>query len=124
MNKILYEYGKKILNKQITEKRYILQYHDESFINSITELYGENTKTIFEKELLNIIDKLDIPTEYKEKLKVLQTEIIVRNKTKDDNYYFNWHFDDKKLIVNKKHNKGVLHNLENINEDDKNINVM
>jgi hypothetical protein len=121
MNKILYEYVKKILNKQITEKRYILQYHDESFINSITELDDENTKSIFEKELHNIIDSLDISTEYKEELKNLQTEIIVRYKTKDDNYYFNWHFDDKKLIVQKKHNKDVLHNLEIIYEDDKNI---
>jgi hypothetical protein len=89
MNKILYEYVKKILNKQITEKRYILQYHDESFINSITELDDENTKSIFEKELHNIIHSLDISTEYKDELKNLQTEIIVRNKTKDNNYYFN-----------------------------------
>jgi hypothetical protein len=121
MNKILYEYGVKILDKKIIEKRYITQYNNESFINTITKLDDENTKTIFEKELHNIIDNLDISTEYKEELKNLQTEIIVRNKTKDDNYYFNWHFDDKKLIVQRKHNKDVLHNLEIIYEDDKNI---
>jgi hypothetical protein len=121
MNKILYEYGKKILNKHITDKRYIIQHNDESFINTITELNEENTKAIFEKELYNIIDRLNIPIEYKEELKNLETEIIFRNKTKDDNYYFNWHFDDKKLIVHKKHNKDVLHNLEIIYEDNKNI---
>ena len=121
MNKVLYEYGVKILDKKIIEKRYILQYNDESFINSITELNEENTKSIFEKELHNIIDRLNIPSRYKEELKILQTEIIVRNKTKDDNYYFNWHFDDKKLIVHKKHNKNDLHDLEIIYEDEKNI---
>jgi hypothetical protein len=121
MNKILYEYGVKILDKKIIEKRYITQYNNESFINTITKLDDENTKTIFEKEIHNIIDNLDISTEYKEELKILETEIIVRNKTKDDNYYFNWHFDDKKLIVQRKHNKDVLHNLEIIYEDDKNI---
>jgi hypothetical protein len=121
MNKVLYEYGVKILDKKIIEKRYILQYNDESFINSITELNEENTKSIFEKELHNIIDRLNIPSGYKEELKILQTEIIVRNKTKDDNYYFNWHFDDKKLIVHKKHNKNDLHDLEIIYEDEKNI---
>jgi hypothetical protein len=121
MNKILHEYGVKIFDKEIIEKRYITQYNNESFINTITELDDENTKSIFEKELHNIIDILDISTEYKDELKNLQTEIIVRNKTKDDNYYFNWHFDDKKLIIHKKHNKDFLHNLEIIYEDDKNI---
>ena len=121
MNNILFNYGKKILNKHITDKRYITQYNDEIFINTISNLDEENTKTIFEKELHNIINSLDIPVEYKNQLKNLETEIIVRNKTKDDNYYFNWHFDDKKLIVHKKHNKNVLHNLKIIYEDDKNI---
>jgi len=120
MNKILHEYGVKIFDKEI-EKRHVSQYNNESFINTITELDDENTKSIFEKELHNIIDSLDISTEYKDELKNLQTEIIVRNKTKDDNYYFNWHFDDKKLIVHRKHNKDILHNLEIIYEDDKNI---
>jgi len=121
MNNILFNYGKKILNKHITDKRYITKYNDEIFINTISNLDEENTKTIFEKELHNIINSLDIPVEYKNQLKNLETEIIVRNKTKDDNYYFNWHFDDKKLIVHKKHNKNVLHNLKIIYEDDKNI---
>jgi len=121
MNNILFSYGKKILNKHITDKRYITKYNDEIFINTISNLDEENTKTIFEKELHNIINSLDIPVEYKNQLKNLETEIIVRNKTKDDNYYFNWHFDDKKLIVHKKHNKNVLHNLKIIYEDDKNI---
>jgi len=121
MNNILFNYGTKILNKHITDKRYITKYNDEIFINTISNLDEENTKTIFEKELHNIINSLDIPVEYKNQLKNLETEIIVRNKTKDDNYYFNWHFDDKKLIVHKKHNKNVLHNLKIIYEDDKNI---
>lgn len=121
MNNILFNYGTKILDKHITVKRYITQYNDESFINTIANLDEENTKTIFQKELHNIINSLDIPIEYKEELKILETEIIVRNKTKDDNYYFNWHFDDKKLIAHSKHNKDVLHNLEIIYKDDKNI---
>jgi len=121
MNNILFNYGTKILYKHIIDKRYITQYNDESFINTITEFDEENTKTIFEKELHNIINNLDIPIEYREELKNLETEIIVRNKTKDDNYYFNWHFDDKKLIVQSKKNKDSLHNLEIIYKDDKNI---
>jgi len=121
MNNILFNYGTKILNKHITDKRYITQYNDEIFINTITNLDEENTKTIFEKELHNIINSLDIPVEYKDELKNLETEIIVRNKTKDDNYYFNWHFDDKKLIVQNKKNKDTLYNLEIIYEDNKNI---
>ena len=35
MNKILYNYGKKILNQEILDKRYILQYNDNIFINNI-----------------------------------------------------------------------------------------
>ena len=31
-------------------------------------------------------------TEYKEELKKLEKEIIVRNKTKDENYYINCYF--------------------------------
>lgn len=117
MNKILYDYEKKILDKEIIKKRYILQYDNESFINNIRELDDENTKIIFKKELSNIIEKLDLL----EELKTLEIEIIVRNKTKDENYYINWHFDDKKLIVHKKDNKNIIHDLEIIYEDDKNI---
>ena len=121
MNKILYDYGKKILDKEIIKKRYILQYDNESFINKIRELDDENIQIIFKKELPNIIEKLDLLEEYKEELKTLEIKIIVRNKTKDENYYLNWHFDDKKLIVHKKDNKNIIHDLEIIYEDDKNI---
>ncbi len=121
MNKILYEYGKKILDSEIIKKRYILQYDNESFINYIKELDDEDIKIIFKKELSKIIEKLDLLEEYKEELKTLETEIIVRNKTKDENYYLNWHFDDKKLIVHKKDNKNIIHDLEIIHEDDKYI---
>jgi hypothetical protein len=121
MNNIIFNYGSKILDKHITDKRYIIQYNDESFINTIIELNEVNTKNIFEKELHNIINGMDIPVEYKKELKMLETEIIVRYKTKDDNYYFNWHFDDKKLIAHSKQYKDTLHNLEIIYEDDKNI---
>jgi hypothetical protein len=121
MNKILYDYGKKILDKEIIKKRYILRYDNENFINNIRELDDENTQIIFKKELPNIIEKLDLLEEYKEELKTLEIEIIVRNKTKDENYYLNWHFDDKKLIVHKKDNKNIIHDLEIIYEDDKHI---
>ena len=121
MNKILYDYGKKLQDKEIIKKRYILQYDDENFINDIREFDDENIKIIFEKELPNIIEKLDLLTEYKEELKKLEKEIVVRNKTKNENYYLNWHFDDKKLIVHKKNNKDIIHDLEIIYEDDKNI---
>jgi hypothetical protein len=121
MNKILYDYGKKLLDKEIIKKRYILQYNNENFINNIREFDDENIKIIFEKELPNIIEKLDLLTEYKEELKKLEKEIVVRNKTKNENYYLNWHFDDKKLIVHKKNNKDIIHDLEIIYEDDNNI---
>jgi hypothetical protein len=121
MNKILYDYGKKLLDKEIIKKRYILQYNNENFINDIRELDDENIKIVFKKELDNIIEKLDLLSEYKEELKKLDIEIIVRNKTKEENYYLNWHFDDKKLIVHKKHNKNIVHDLEIIYEDDKHI---
>ncbi len=121
MNKILYDYGKKLLDKEIIKKRYILQYNNENFINNIRELDDENIKIVFKKELDNIIEKLDLLSEYKEELKKLDIEIIVRNKTKEENYYLNWHFDDKKLIVHKKHNKNIVHDLEIIYEDDKYI---
>ncbi len=121
MNKILYDYGKKLLDKEIIKKRYILQYNNENFINDIRELDDENIKIVFKKELDNIIEKLDLLSEYKEELKKLDIEIIVRNKTKEENYYLNWHFDDKKLIVHKKHNKNIVHDLEIIYEDDKYI---
>ena len=69
MNKILYDYGIKLLDKEIIKKRYILQYNNENFINNIREFDDENIKIIFEKELPNIIEKLDLLTEYKEELK-------------------------------------------------------
>ena len=119
MNKILYNYSKKILNQEILDKRYILQYNDDNFINNIINLDDKDTKNIFQKELYNIIDNLDITLEYKQELKNLKYDIIIRNKTKNDKYYFNWHFDDKKLIVHKKHNKNDLHDLEIIYEDEK-----
>jgi len=121
MNKILYNYSKKILNQEILDKRYILQYNDDNFINNIINLDDKDTKNIFQKELYNIIDNLDITLEYKQELKNLKYDIIIRNKTKNDKYYFNWHFDDKKLIIHNKNNKDKLHNLEFIYEDDKNI---
>jgi hypothetical protein len=117
--KILYEYGKKILDEDnnIIKNRKIINIYDLKFYRDL-EVYIKNNDTNLVEDYVkkNIFDLLDLLDLIKNK-DIINPDITIvkRFYNENDNYYMGWHFDDRQFIVQKIKNKDKLHDLEIIN---------
>ena len=117
--KILYEYGEKILyeNNDIIKNRKIINIYDLKFYRDL-EVYIKNNDTNILEDYVkkNILDLLDLLDLIKNK-NIINPDITIvkRFYNENDNYYMGWHFDDRQFIVQKVKNKDKLHDLDIIN---------
>lgn len=117
--KILYEYGEKILyeNNDIIKNRKIINIYDLKFYRDLEVYIKNNDTNILEdyvkKNILDLLELLDLI----KNTDVINPDITIvkRFHNENDNYYMGWHFDDRQYIVQKVKNKDKLHDLEIIN---------
>lgn len=113
---ILLEYQKTIPKsfRFITNINHTAFFKELNQIDIIGELTEESIKNIFEKNIW----RFPIPNIF---FKDTKYEIVFRNHTEKDNYFMNWHYDNKQLIKHKISNLQKIHSLQIVTMDDKYI---
>ncbi len=89
---------------------------------SHTAFFKELNRELTEEVIADIFDKniwrFPIPNIF---FKDTKYEIVFRNHTEKDNYFMNWHYDNKQLIKHKISNLQKIHSLQIVTMDDKYI---